>query len=149
MSPMTRNEKSPSVPGGETANARAGPFASSFADTAPTIASRQVSVRSSAQEFHSPAAQFSVSKYQLMPQIGTVAATTAASGRPIWRPRLRAVRTEYCAWARRIVRRSRYATSAATAFRPQPGSASGTFRHQPRAGAPGPASAVATACCPG
>ena len=82
------------MPGGETANARAGPFASSSADTARIIASRQASVRSSAQEFQSPAAQFSVSKYQLMPQTGTVAAMTAASGRPICRPRLRAVRTE-------------------------------------------------------
>ena len=33
-----------------------------------------------------PAAQFSVSKYQLMPQTGTVAAMTAASGRPICSP---------------------------------------------------------------
>ena len=34
-----------------------------------------------------PAAQFSVSKYQLMPQIGTEATITAVSGSPIWRPR--------------------------------------------------------------
>jgi hypothetical protein len=33
-----------------------------------------------------PAAQFSVSKYQLMPHIGVVAARTAAKGRPICRP---------------------------------------------------------------
>ena len=54
--------------------------------TALTIASRQVSVRDSAQEFQIPAAQFSVSKYQLMPQTGTVAAITAAAGSPRCRP---------------------------------------------------------------
>ena len=59
-----------------------------------TIASRQVSVRDSAQEFHIPAAQFSVSKYQLMPQTGTVAATMAAIGSPVWRPRPSAFGTE-------------------------------------------------------
>jgi hypothetical protein len=42
-----------------------------------------VSVRDSAQEFHIPAAQFSVSKYQLMPHTGTVAATMAAIGSPL------------------------------------------------------------------
>ena len=41
-----------------------------------------MSVRDSAQEFQIPAAQFSVSKYQLMPQIGTVAAMIAATGSP-------------------------------------------------------------------
>ena len=50
--------------------------------TARTIASRQVSVRDSAHEFHTPDAQFSVSKYQLMPHTGTVAAMMAAMGRP-------------------------------------------------------------------
>ena len=34
-----------------------------------------------------PAAQFSVSKYQLIPQTGTVAARIAANGSPLWRPR--------------------------------------------------------------
>ena len=46
------------------------------------MASRQRSVRASAQEFQMPVAQFSVSKNQLMPQTGTVAAMTAATGRP-------------------------------------------------------------------
>ena len=55
--------------------------------TARTIAARQVSVRDAAHEFQMPAAQFSVSKYQLMPQIGTDATITAVSGSPIWRPR--------------------------------------------------------------
>ncbi len=50
--------------------------------TARTIASRQRSVRASAHEFQIPDAQFSVSKNQLMPQTGTVAAMTAATGRP-------------------------------------------------------------------
>ena len=71
-----------------------GPSRPSSADAARTIASRQESVRSSAQEFQSPAAQFSVSKYQLIPHTGTVAAMMAESGRPICRPRLRAVREE-------------------------------------------------------
>ena len=56
------------------------------ASTARTIASRHVSVRDSAHEFQMPAAQFSVSKYQLMPQTGTVAARMAASGSPRCRP---------------------------------------------------------------
>ena len=47
------------------------------------MASRQVSVRDSAQEFQIPAAQFSVSKYQLMPHTGTVAAMIAAKGSPV------------------------------------------------------------------
>ena len=41
-----------------------------------------------------PAAQFSVSKYQLMPQIGTDATMIAASGSPIWSPRPKAERSE-------------------------------------------------------
>ena len=57
-------------------------------------ASRQVSVRDSAHEFQMPAAQFSVSKYQLIPHTGTVAARMAASGRPTWSPRLSAVGSE-------------------------------------------------------
>ena len=51
--------------------------------TARTMAARHTSVRDSAHEFHMPAAQFSVSKYQLIPQTGAVAAMTAAMGRPI------------------------------------------------------------------
>jgi hypothetical protein len=62
--------------------------------TARTIAARQVSVRVAAHEFQIPAAQFSVSKYQLMPQMGTEATTTAAIGSPIWRPRPKAERSE-------------------------------------------------------
>ena len=58
--------------------------------TARTIAARQVSVRDAAHEFQMPAAQFSVSKYQLMPQIGTEATMTAVSGSPICRPRPKA-----------------------------------------------------------
>jgi hypothetical protein len=42
-----------------------------------------VSARASAHAFHAPAAQFSVSKNQLMPKMGTVAAMTAAPGSPI------------------------------------------------------------------
>ena len=59
-----------------------GPAVFSRAATAFTIASRQVSVRDAAQESHTPAAQFSVSKNQLIPQIGTVAARMAATGKP-------------------------------------------------------------------
>ena len=51
------------------------------------MASRHVSVRCAAHEFQMPAAQFSVSKYQLMPQIGTDATMIAAIGSPIWSPR--------------------------------------------------------------
>ncbi len=72
----------------------AGSFACSALKVALTIASRQVSVRASAQEFHMPAAQFSVSKNQLMPNTGTMAAMTAAKGKPIWRPRPKAVVAE-------------------------------------------------------
>ena len=54
----------------------------------------RLSVRDAAHEFHIPDAQFSVSKYQLMPQIGTDATITAVSGRPICRPRSRADRRE-------------------------------------------------------
>ena len=57
------------------------------ATTSRTIAARHVSVRDAAQEFQIPAAQFSVSKYQLIPQIGTDATITAVRGSPIWRPR--------------------------------------------------------------
>ena len=66
----------------------------SDASTARTIEARHVSVRDSAQEFHMPAAQFSVSKYQLMPQTGTVAAMIAANGSPRCRPLSSAAGTE-------------------------------------------------------
>ena len=96
VSPMTMNEKSPalSTPAGRTAKGTGCPRTVSSASTARTMASRQVSVRDSAHEFHMPAAQFSVSKYQLMPQTGAVAAMTAASGSPICKAWLRAARTE-------------------------------------------------------
>ena len=78
------NEKSPvlSTPGGWRAKGSDCPRTVSSASTARTMAARQMSVRDSAHEFHMPAAQFSVSKYQLMPQTGAVAAMTAARGRP-------------------------------------------------------------------
>ena len=86
------------VAGADAAGSRAklaGPaLPPSGASTARTIDSRQVSVRDSAQEFHIPAAQFSVSKYQLMPQIGTVAARIAAIGSPRCRPHSSAAGTE-------------------------------------------------------
>ena len=93
-SPMTRNEKScpPSIPAGVTEYQLAGPLAFSALNVALTIASRHVSVRASAHEFHMPAAQFSVSKNQLMPNTGTMAAMMAAKGNPICRPRRNAVR---------------------------------------------------------
>ena len=95
-SPMTRNEKStPAVtPGGETEYQSAGRFVFSASNVAFTMASRHVSVRASAHEFHMPAAQFSVSKNQLMPNTGTMAAMMAAHGSPICSPRLSAVRAE-------------------------------------------------------
>ena len=80
---MTTKEKSPAAtPCGDMAKLAGPALPPSGASTARTIASRQVSVRDSAQEFHIPAAQFSVSKYQLMPQTGTVAAMMAATGSP-------------------------------------------------------------------
>ena len=92
---MTTNEKSPEpTPAGVTAKLAGPALPPSGASTARTIASRQVSVRDSAHEFHIPAAQFSVSKYQLMPQTGTVAARMAAIGRPYCRPRLSVAGTE-------------------------------------------------------
>ena len=82
---MTRNEKSPapSHAGGDTEYQLAGFFVRSASKVALTIASRQPSVRDSAHEFHMPAAQFSESKNQLMPNTGTIAAITAAIGRPV------------------------------------------------------------------
>ena len=88
---MTRKAKSPdSTPAGFTAKADAPSGAGPLPATALTIASRQMSVRDSAHESQTPAAQFSVSKYQLIPSTGYTAAMIAATGRPIWSPRLRA-----------------------------------------------------------
>ena len=103
---MTTKLKSPDcVPGGLTAkvmaSAPAGPV------TACTMASRQRSVRASAQEFQIPVAQFSVSKNQLMPQTGTVAAMTAATGRPAARLCQSAAGMENRASRRRIAIRRR------------------------------------------
>ena len=85
--------KSPAAaPGGVTANVVAAPARGPA--TARTIASRQSSVRDSAHEFQMPDAQFSVSKNQLMPHTGTVAAMTAAAGRPVARLRRSAAGTE-------------------------------------------------------
>jgi hypothetical protein len=88
VSPITTNEKSPAPTSGGLTAKLAGPALPPSANsTSRTIASRHVSVRDSAQEFHIPAAQFSVSKYQLMPQTGTVAARIAAIGSPRRSPR--------------------------------------------------------------
>ena len=54
-----------------------------------------------------PDAQFSVSKNQLMPHTGTVAAITAAMGRPFTRLLPSATGTEKRASRRRIPTRSR------------------------------------------
>jgi hypothetical protein len=92
---MTMNEKSPAAtPSGVMAKLEGVARPPSEVSTARTMASRHSSVREAAQEFQIPAAQFSVSKYQLMPQTGTVAAMMAASGRPTWRPRPTAARSE-------------------------------------------------------
>ena len=80
---MTTNEKSPAADAirrhGE-ADAPAVPPSRRLHRR--TIASRHVSVRASAHEFQMPAAQFSVSKYQLMPQTGTVAAMIGGERQP-------------------------------------------------------------------
>ena len=100
------NAKSPvAVPGGATANVESIPLA--FTVMARTMASRHRSVRASAQEFQMPDAQFSVSKNQLIPHTGTVAAITAAMGRPFTRPLPSATGTEKRASRRRIPTRSR------------------------------------------
>src|SRR5204863_9731519 len=84
VSPITTKLKSPDVvPGAVTANR----VAASPIEIAPIIASRHASVRASAQEFQMPEAQFSVSKNQLIPHIGTVAATIAPTGTPAARLR--------------------------------------------------------------
>ena len=83
------------------------------------MASRHVSVRASAHEFHMPAAQFSVSKNQLMPNTGTMAAMMAANGSPICSPRLSAVRAEYRALRIRTEKRRRRASTARTGRRLQ------------------------------
>ena len=54
-----------------------------------------MSVRDSAHAFHTPAAQFSVSKYQFMPHTGAVAVTIAATGSPLWSARFSDAGTEY------------------------------------------------------
>ena len=77
-----------------------------------------------------PAAQFSVSKYQLMPQIGTVAATTATTGRPTCRARSTANGTEYRTWRARIDRRRLRASPPGAAYRPSAASSPA----RPRAG---------------
>src|SRR5690349_4396021 len=127
---MTMKEKSPAreTRSGVMANTSPGLVADLRADAARTIASRQESVRSSAQEFQIPAAQFSVSKYQLIPQMGTVAAMMAESGRPICSPRLRAEPKEYRARRRRIEKRSRRIIAVRTAFRTHPRRPAGTLR---------------------
>ena len=93
---MTRNEKSPAFPrpSGDTEYHSERSLVLSRSNVALTMASRHLSVLASAHEFHMPAAQFSVSKNQLMPNTGTMAAMIAASGRPICRPRLRALQGE-------------------------------------------------------
>src|SRR6476620_8119226 len=91
---MTMKEKSlPPIPSGWIAKRDA--LAGFAAVTSRTMAARHESVRDSAQEFHKPDAQFSVSKNQLIPQIGTVAATTAATGKPDARLRFKAAGREY------------------------------------------------------
>src|SRR5687767_7285900 len=50
-----------------------------------------------------PEAQFSVSKYQLIPNTGMMAANRADHGKPIFNPVLIAVRIEYDALRKRIV----------------------------------------------
>src|SRR5215813_13972565 len=102
---MTMNEKSLAVPGGDTRKVD-GP-APARAITASAIAFRHSSVRDSAQEFQIPDAQFSVSKNQLMPQTGTVAATIAATGRPVDSPRRIVDGMENRASRRRMAMRSR------------------------------------------
>ena len=52
------------------------------ATTARIIAERQASARDAAHEFHTPAAQFSVSKYQLIPQMGTDATMNGGERQP-------------------------------------------------------------------
>ena len=84
---MNENGAAPVTPSGVTMKPRSSRVVCPLATTARTIAPRHVSVRDAAHEFQTPAAQFSVSKYQLMPQIGTEATITAASGSPICSPR--------------------------------------------------------------
>ena len=84
---MNENGAEPTRPSGVTVNPRPSSVVSPASTTARTMAARQVSVRDAAHEFQAPAAQFSVSKYQLIPEIGTEATITAATGKPICRPR--------------------------------------------------------------
>ena len=94
VSPTTTNAKSFPVPAGDTAKSAGRPAARSPSAVAEVIAARHTSVRSSAHESQTPDAQFSVSKYQLMPQTGIVAAKTAATGRPTRRLREAAATNE-------------------------------------------------------
>ena len=91
---MNENGSAPLTPSGVTLKPWPSSVVRPTATTARTIAARQVSVRDAAHEFQTPAAQFSVSKYQLMPQMGTEATMTAVSGSPICRPRPNADRSE-------------------------------------------------------
>src|SRR3954468_5713662 len=123
---MTTKLKSPpSVPGAVTVKV-AGPTPPGIART---IASRQLSVRASAHEFQMPDAQFSVSKNQLIPQTGTVAATIAAIGTPIARHRQIAAGIEKRASRSCTAVRSRYLSHAAAARRRRPPSFSSTDRY--------------------
>src|SRR5262245_31259364 len=94
-------------PGGVTVNPAPSSVVSRSSTTARTIAARHTSVRDAAHEFQMPAAQFSVSKYQLIPQNGTDATITAVSGNPICRPRPNAEVIEKRAARNRIANRIR------------------------------------------
>ena len=72
-------------------------------------------MRAAAHEFQIPAAQFSVSKYQLIPQTGTVAARIAANGSPLWRAWVSAVGIENRAARMRIAKDSRQRSHMAVA----------------------------------
>ena len=78
-----------------------------------------------------PAAQFSVSKYQLMPQTGTVAAITAASGRPSCSAWLSAARTEKRAARMRTAYRRRWRSHAVASRSSQRGGAASSWRGIP------------------
>ena len=113
---MTMKEKSPwDTPGGSTANGSVAARACSPESTSRTIAARQSSVRDSAHEFHIPAAQFSVSKYQLIPQTGTVAARIAANGSPLRSAWVSAAGIENRAARNRIAEDIRHRSQAAVA----------------------------------
>ena len=104
---MNENGSAPVKLSGATLKPRPSSVVRPPETTARTMAARQVSVRVAAHEFHMPDAQFSVSKYQLMPQIGTDATMTAVSGSPICRPRPTADPSEYRAARTRRPKRIR------------------------------------------